>query len=271
MSAERNSPVNEHVQNIRAGLPVLKTNYGLTLSHYDYLDMAVDTLRDINTFGVTPYMAYLSVDEEGKATLPCNLDVIEAVCTKKTGAKLFGNRVRYDLESMLGTDAYYTASEIMESSRPGHHPSVMEGDARQHNHLLTSGLSAGQSGAEDPGYVPYLLLDAKTIAVDPRYSGEVIVIAYIGISVDIEGYPMITRKQANAIAATVAKNILLKKSLRGDQGAANSLQFFMQESGRLKQAAAIPENISDNDLDEILDAKTSFNRKSYRRPTRYSR
>jgi len=48
-------------------------------------------------------------------------------------------------------------------------------------------------------------------------------------------------------------------------------ELFRGDAARLKQAASIPEELSDNDINSILDIQTSFNRKSYKRPTKYSR
>jgi hypothetical protein len=41
---------NEHTMNIRAGLAVLKTMYSMHMDEYDYIDIAVDTLRNIKHF-----------------------------------------------------------------------------------------------------------------------------------------------------------------------------------------------------------------------------
>jgi len=288
MSTQRETSVNDNTMNIRAGIPVLKQKYGLTTDEYDYIDCAIDLLRDINTYGATAYLAIIDVDESGNALLPCNISVIDAVTTVKMGLKVFDSRVKYDLQSMLGTDAYFTATDIMASARPTPKISTMvrerpymdHGLAEHSNYNVSHTDGIGRIGyqsqdrynrREDDGYVTYQLIDPKNIAVDQKYAGDSIAIAFTGISVDHEGYPLITRKQSNAIAVGVAKNILTRRALSGDQGAANSLQYIVQEAGRLIQAAAIPENITDNELDQVLDAKTSFNRKSYRRPSSYSR
>jgi len=293
MSTQRDIARNEHTQNIKAGLPILKQVYGLTMDEYDYVDTAIDMLRDVNTYGLTEYMAVLKVDASGNAIVPCNLDLIDAVTTLKMGLKVFNTRVRYDLQSMLGNDSYFTAVDIMASALPNMPtPATMVQERPYMDHGLAELSNGGRAGVYgegqtgtavgiygsdrghargSDGYITYQLKDTKTIAVDIKYAEQEIVMAYTGISVDQDSYPLITRKQANAIAVVCAYNIILKRSLRGDQGAANSLGFLKQEVGRMKQAAAIPENITENDIDQVLDAKTSFNRKSYRRPSGYSR
>jgi hypothetical protein len=46
---QRDVAKNEHTMNIRAGLAVLKTMYSMHME-YDYIDIAVDTLRNIKHF-----------------------------------------------------------------------------------------------------------------------------------------------------------------------------------------------------------------------------
>ena len=96
-------------------------------------------------------------------------------------------------------------------------------------------------------------------------------LAYTGVTTDLDGFPMITRKQANAIAAVCARIICMRGANRGDKYLISLIELYVGISARLVQAASMPENISDNDLDAMLDCKTSFNRKSVNRPSKYSR
>lgn len=251
MAEERNSAKNEHTLDIRAGLPILKSSYGLSMDEYDYLDLAINELRDIKHFGSTEYLTILTVDAEGWVDLPCNLDTIDAVMTARMGAKAFGDRVRYDMDSKKGTDDYFTAIEIMDSLV----------------FIPTFGLTKFSVGT---GYITYQL-KGKRIFVGRDLVNERVSLAFTGISVDPEGYPKITRKQANAIAIKAAYAITFKKALGGNQVAGSMIQYLQAEAARLKQGASIPEDISDNDVDDMLNIQTSFNRKSYKRPTKYGR
>jgi hypothetical protein len=69
--------------NIRAGLAVLKTMYSMHMDEYDYIDIAVDTLRNIKHFGATEY-GYITVDPSGKHIF--NIDTIDAVTTQEMGS-----------------------------------------------------------------------------------------------------------------------------------------------------------------------------------------
>jgi hypothetical protein len=54
---------------------------------------------------------------------------------------------------------------------------------------------------------------------------------------------------------------------RGDKGLSAMVEYY---TGVARYTSRVnPEDLTDNELDEVL--KTSFNKKSYNRPTKYSR
>jgi len=250
---ERDSAVNEHTQNIRAGLITLKTKYGLHVDEYDYLDMSVDILRDIRNYGTAEYYAVVNADKEGNFKVPCNLTTIDAITATKQGLKQFKDRIEYKVENSYADDSYYTAKKISE---------YLEYDS------FRPGLTRGN---EKDGYISYHVKDNDIVMLGEYYANKSAVIAFTGISVDTEGYPMINRKQANALAANAGKFYILKNALHGNSKIAPLLEFFIKEAARLIQGASIPENITDNELETLMDAKVTFNRKTFGRPTKYSR
>jgi hypothetical protein len=165
--------------------------------------------------------------------------------------KVFSTRILCDTDNIDNTDTYYK----MEAIRDG-----LTGKKR------TPGLG-GISGA---GYITFHL-DGKYLKVSENLEGKKIGIAFTGISSDLEGFPYITRKQANAIACVCARVLCIKGATRGDKALASMVEFYSNTSGRLIQAASIPEDFSDNEFDQVLNAKVTFNKKTYKRPTKYSR
>lgn len=248
---QRDIARNEHTLNIRAGIMVLKTLYGMHIDEYDYLDIAVDTLRNVRHFGTTEYVMYPTVDKQGKVLLPCNVNSIDAVTTEHMGLKAYGSRALINIDGVENTDTYYTMERIK-------------------NELLGKEWRPGLGGFRGEGYISYKL-DGRHLKVGEANTGKKIAVAFTGITSDLEGYPMITRKQSNAIAAVCARVICVKGANSGDKVLASLVEYHTGNSGRLVQAASIPEDITDNELDEVLNCKTSFNRKSYKRPTKYSR
>lgn len=247
---QRDVARNEHTMNIRAGIMVLKTMYGMHIDEYDYLDIAVDALRDIKHYGTTEYVMYPTVGKDGKVILPCNMNSIDAVTTEHMGKKAYATRVLYDMDGIVGTDMYYTMESIMRN--------------------LGREWNPGLGGFLGEGYISYQL-EGKEIVVDKKHAGRKIAVAFTGMTIDLEGYPIITRKQSNALAAVSARVLSVKGANGGDKGMASMVEYYTGLAGRLVQAASIPENFSDNELDEVLDCMKSFNRKSYNRPTKYSR
>ena len=54
-----------------------------------------------------------------------------------------------------------------------------------------------------------------------------------------------------------------KKVFMNEQGAASKLDYIARESGRKMAAAKIPERMSQNEIDRLLTARTSHDRKVY--------
>lgn len=280
MGKERDSAKNEHTQNIRAGLSVLKTMYGLHYNQFDYLDLAVDALRDIRHFGTTEYIAMSYANEKGEIFLPCSADIIDAVVTERMSRKIFDQRVPAELPTErddvfffsqtmvkdLGYEGYYR-----ERRRPGIDIPQQSEFTHSPRYKSNDGMHPGLAVKGETGYIPYVLGNDGVITVDKRYWEHPIGIAYTGLSVDKEGYPMITRKQANALAAISAKTVAIIAANKGDKNMASMLEFYSTTAARLKQAASIPEDITDNEIDSVLDAMSTFNRKSVNRPIKYSR
>jgi len=243
----RDAPKIDHTQNIRAGLSVMKTKYGLTIDEYDYLDIAVDLLRDIKHYGIQPMKAFVRVDSKGYINVPCNMDVLEGIVTAQQGQVDYQDRDITELRSR-NNDGYYTANTVR---------NLLEWPIRTLNVV--------------DGQLSYKLEKDRIFIYDDFYKEKEVCIAYTGFLTDDEGYPLITRKQANALAAGAAKVVVMRAAMAGDQKTAQTLEFIIQEAARLKQAASIAEDISDSEIDELMDAHTTFNRKAYKRPNRYSR
>jgi hypothetical protein len=251
---QRTVSSNEHTQNIRAGLAVLKTNYGFTIDEYDYLDIAVDVLRDIRYLGSTDYLAFKKVDSSGHISIPCNLGTIVAITTVTMAKEVFSDRIIQENED----DSAYPDDDHLK---------------RQ---AIATAIGFGKTpGIDKPGstgYIPYSIDSLhKRIYVGNKYAHHSVGLAYTGTTTDLDGFPMITRKQANAIAAVCAKILCMRGANRGDKHLIGLIELYVGVSARLVQAASMPESINDNDIDELLNCKTSFNRKSINRPSKYSR
>ena len=90
-------------------------------------------------------------------------------------------------------------------------------------------------------------------------------VVYHGIIMDEEtGLPLLNQKELRAIGAYVAYVTLFKEGIRKRDGNIIQLaQSIKTDWLRLCNAARVPEYFSQNDMDRILDVKTSYNRKQY--------
>ena len=80
---------------------------------------------------------------------------------------------------------------------------------------------------------------------------------------DDDGNPCITRKEADAIAYKIAFIETQKRVFIGDPQASQLLPYIKGESAVKMQAAKIPEYLTQNFLDSLLDAKVSHGRKIF--------
>lgn len=112
-------------------------------------------------------------------------------------------------------------------------------------------------------YVKYTQ-NGNTLYLKDDFKGDTLNILYYEDIVDDEGLPQVTEKEAQAIAAFVASAILFKKGIATNNSNMIQLsQVLDRKTATLIDQARIPDSISQNEMNEILDAKTSWDRKVY--------
>lgn len=91
-------------------------------------------------------------------------------------------------------------------------------------------------------------------------------ILYKGEVVNDDGLPDVNDKEAEAIAAYIAYTQMYKEGLKTRNTATVNLAMNLEKQwNTLRAAARTPEYISQNEMDQILDAKTNWNRKQFRK------
>lgn len=89
-------------------------------------------------------------------------------------------------------------------------------------------------------------------------------IVYRGVILDEDGLPDLTEREINAISAFCAWRKKYKMGLILNNGdILQAAQLVQQEWLKWCDLARVPEYISQNDMNEILDAKSSWNRKIF--------
>ena len=164
--------------------------------------------------------------------LPCNADIIEAVT--------------YGFE-----DWNYTTNDTPNGDFNSQFvESYIEGRKLFENPLYINGRFAKYERVGDILYF------------DKNY-GKVNIL-YKGIMLDDEGLPDINSKEAIAIATYCAYIKKYKEGLMtNNPNIINLAQTLEQKWYRYCDAARTPEYFSQNDMNEILDVKTSWDRKRY--------
>ena len=124
-----------------------------------------------------------------------------------------------------------------------------------------------RKGFENPFYISgrYVRYErvGDTLYLDGRYSGKIFIL-YRGTILDEDGLPEISTTEAQAIAAFCAYVVKFKEALRTNDKATVEMSNILERKWRtLCSQARVPEHISQNEWNEILDAKVNWNRKIY--------
>lgn len=216
---------------------LLETLYGIEISESKYEEIALIAWNLIGNKRCRTYRYIADIDPDTlSVTLPCNA----------FGEGGFLEAVTYGFEDWN----YVTNSSVNGDVNSAHVENYIEGRKLFSDPLYISGKYARyeQSG--------------RTLYFDKNY-GKVNIL-YRGIEVDDDGLPEITDSEALAIAVYVAYVTKFKQGMtNNDQNALAISQVLQQEWKQKCDAARVPEHISQNDMQEILNASARWDRKIF--------
>ncbi|GMO69523.1 MAG: hypothetical protein Nk1A_8680 [Endomicrobiia bacterium] len=208
--------------------------FGLTITDLDFEEIAVVGWGLIGNKRTRIYRAVLNVDcKNHSVTLPCNVDIIDALTTCSEDYQHTTNHTEFDNYNSKYIENY------IESRKVNKDP------------LYASGR-----------FVKYHRVD-NTLFIEPGLKR--VKLLYRGIELDEEGLPSLTDKEALALATYAAyitnyKNGILTK----DSATLQIAGVLKQDWEKRCDAARVDSDIwSQNDMNEILDAKTNWNRKQF--------
>lgn len=207
--------------------------YDLELSPENFEEIALIAWNFIGNKKVRLYKYCTKINcEDNSVELPCNADIIEAVT--------------YGFE-----DWNYTTNDTPNGDFNSQFvESYIEGRKLFKNPLYVSGRFAKYERVGD------------TLYFEKNYG--IVNILYKGVLLDDEGLPDINDKESLAIATYCAYIKKYKDGLITNNP--NIIQFAQsleQKWYRYCDAARVPEYLNQNDMNEILDVKTSWDRKRY--------
>lgn len=211
-----------------------KQRYNIEMLPEDFEELGLLTFERIGNRRTKLHKSCVKVSSDNTIELPDSCDIIKAIT--------------YNFEDARFTSPIYDYGDI--------NSVVIENYIEQNKHLTSPDYISGR-------YVKYTQ-NGNTIYLKDNCRGEVLNILYEESLLDDEGLPKITSEEALAIATDVASVELFKKGLStNNQGLIQMSQVLEQKAARYIDQARIPESISDNEMNEILDAKTSADRKVY--------
>ena len=212
---------------------VANSLYGLELEpeQFEELGLTAWNLIGNKTVRLYNYSADISCDDLS-VQLPCNCDIIEAVTYNHEDWNYSTNKtVNGDYNSQF-TEQYIEARKLYQSP------------------LYISGKYAKYERVGD------------TLYFDKDY-GKVNIL-YKGVILDEDGLPKVNEKEALAIATYIAFATKQKQGwITNNQNIIQLAQYLYQQWLKYCDSARVPLSIDQNTMNQVLNAKSSWNRKVY--------
>lgn len=224
------------MNNFHYAISLAQTLYDVEGDTYDLEEIGLIAYNFIGNKHTQLKKVMLEVnDEDGSVQLPCGVDIIEAVC-------------------YCGPEDWNYTSNTKD-----------RGDLSS---LYTENYIEAQKAFLDPHYINGKFVKYRR-AGDKLYVNKglgKVILLYHSVILDKDGLPEINDKEAIAIAEYIAYVVKYKEAIRTNN------QNILAMSRELKQqwlfhcdAARVPEHVSQNEMDQILNANTSWDRKTYGR------
>ena len=221
--------------NINTVYGLVETLYGITPNESNFEDIVMNGWSYINNKHTRLYRYVADADKDGILDLPCNVDVIESVHIPMPDAKMTSNKTVFNEINTLFTEGYIDAWKRLEDPY----------------------WTRGKLVKYDEG-------NNQLFFARPYKN---IMVVYHGIIADEEtGLPLVTDKEIKALAAYVAYASLYREGIqKRNPDIIKFAQTIYADWLKLCNAARIPEHLSQNEMDSILDVKTRWDRKQYGR------
>lgn len=231
------------------GKYLLKDLFDITLHEDDYLERAYNIWQDIGNTATALHAIDFTIDSDRIVKLPCNVELVESVSEGKRWLDANGEGwTLFHADTLVTDPNRFLADAVIKN------PGKVQTD-NQKSQLHAEGQ-----------YLPYELKGVPGsyyLHFDEKFVGSYGVCIYRGICVDDDGNPLLTRKEANAIAYKMAFVDTQKKAFMGNPEAKQLLGYIKQEAERLMAAAKIAEHLTQNEWNRLLSAKTRHDRKVF--------
>ena len=203
--------------------------YGITLSDDKFEEIGLIGWNKIGNKSTRLYH-YFTTPINGEVALPCNCDIIEAVCYT------FESIEHNKLESGFNNDSGNT-EHFIEAQKILKNPLYISGD-----------------------YVKYREI-GDYIYVDEDIPLHIL---YHGVQLDNRDLPYLNDREVSAIAAYVAFVLARKEYyINMNREILQKAMHLEAEWKKLCNLARVPDHLNQNDMNNILEAKYNWNRKIF--------
>ena len=216
--------------NFKSVYAMANSLYGVNMDETSFEDLAL-TGWDLIGNKQTKLYRYKTSTENKRVKLPCNTELIEAVYGGKPDANT-SSPISYT--GNLDNQFY---EDVNESLKTKHH------------------------SLYDSNSLVHYRLEGDELVFDSDYNN--IVILYHGIIVDEDGLPFLNDKEVHALALYCAYASLYKQSLVMKDGNAFQLAGALKADWLRACNAARVRPMTQNEIDDILDVRTRWDRKVY--------
>ena len=205
--------------------------YGLEIDDEDLEELGLLAWDKIGNKNTRLYSYQACPDSNGSIELPCNATSVEAVTIPVEDWNVSTNKSNY-------------------------------GD--YNSHIIETDIEA-QKILKSPYYISGKLVSYEQIGSTlyfPRNYGTFNIL-YKGIIADEDGLPELTDKEANAIATYIAYVYKYKEGLKTNNTVMINLATNLENKWLKQCDQARVTGLNQNDMNEILDIKNSWNKKNY--------
>lgn len=216
-------------------LSLLNTLYGINLQEDEFEEIGLVAYGLIGNKRVRVYKYCTSIDDcasDYSIELPCNCDLLEAVTTN------FEDWQHTSNITPNGEFGSFEVEQYIENRKHFNDPLYPKGKYLRYERC------------------------GNTLIFDKPYKH--INILYRGIELDDDGLPKLNDKEALAIATYCAYVSKFKEGILTNNPNIINLANQLKSQWLIQcDQARTPEHLTQNDIDEILDAKTNWDRKCY--------
>lgn len=223
--------------NFHYGLSLLDTIFGINLPEETYEEIALTGWSLIGNKRVKLYRYSVCLQPcQDSVELPCNCDILEAVTVDWEDFQHVDNDSPDERYGSFETEQYI----------------------ERHKHFQEPLYPRGK-------FINYERV-GNTLHITKNHNGGKIHILYRGLVLDDDGLPEITDKEALALATYCAWITKFKQGLETNNTVIINLANNLKQQWQIRcDQARVDYEWTQNNYDEVLDAKTCWDRKIYSR------